>query len=153
MRPARRAAATVLVALLVAGCAGGEHLTLDDLDARELAGWNGPTVADQCGELPRPTSGRWAGCGRGPSTGEINSPEPAGDYVIVLFCEPPGTYRLEATKPADAFEAFEVECSDDDDPAIGPRFSVPEQGIESFHDSFDGEAQNVAMLFRVPDGA
>jgi hypothetical protein len=150
----RRAAA--LAALLVAGtasCTGGDTLTLDDLGAQDLAGWNGPTVADRCSELPRPTSVRSSGCGRGASTGVSNNPQPAGDYVVVLLCEGPGTYRLEATQPADAFDAVEVECSDDDDPAVGPRFTVPEPGIEQMHESFDGEGQNVAMLVRVPDGA
>jgi hypothetical protein len=153
--PGRHASTAVLAALLVAGtagCTGPDTLTLGELGAPELAGWNGPTVADQCGELPRPTAVRSSGCGRGPSVGQANNPQPPGDYVIVLLCEGPGTYRLEATKPADAFDAFEVECSDDDDPAVGPRFTVPEPGIESMYESFDGENQNVAMLLRVPDG-
>jgi hypothetical protein len=147
--------AMALAALLVAGsaaCTAGDRLTFDDLGAPDLAGTNGPNVADQCDQIPRPPGDLGTGCGHGPSTGQYNLPLDPGDYVVVLLCEGPGTYRLEATKPADAFDAFEVECSDDDDPAIGPRFTVPEPGIESMYESFDGENQNVAMLVRVPDG-
>jgi len=143
--------ATALV-LLASACAPDARVTLDDLGAADLAGLNGPTMSDHCDEIPRPDRSRSSSCGPGPMTSEVNVPLTQGDYVVVLYCVPPGTYRVEATRPADAFDAVEVDCSDGDDPAISPRFTVGEAGVESMHESFDGHGNSMIMLFSVPDG-
>ncbi len=138
--------------VLASACAPDDRVTLDDLGAADLAGLNGPTMSEHCDEIPHPDLSRSSTCGRGPTTGEANVPLTPGDYAVVLFCVPPGSYRLEATRPADAFDAIEVDCSDGDDPAISPRFTVPEGGVESMHETFDGEGRSMTMLFSVPDG-
>lgn len=139
------------LACVTTACGPTERVTLDDLGAGSLSGQNGPDVADRCDALPAVPGASSVACGRGSSTGESNSRLTAGDYVVVLLCEAPGTFRLEAARPAEAFDAVEVSCSDDDDPATSPRFTVPDSGVESMHESFDGEGQNVTMIVRVPD--
>ncbi|GIG20909.1 hypothetical protein Cch01nite_16330 [Cellulomonas chitinilytica] len=144
-------ALAALLAAGLSGCTGGDSLTLADLGAQDLAGLNGPTVADTCDKLPEVRGSQGRGCGRGPSTGTVNVPLAPGDYAVVLLCEAPGTYRIEASTPKGAFDPVEVSCSDDDDPAVSARITVPEPGLTQWHDSFDGEGQSVVQLVRVPE--
>ncbi len=90
-------------------------------------------------------------CGPAPDSATTTTDLAPGHYAVLVACESPVTYTLEASEPADAFEPVEVRCSGGTDPEVSRRFTVPDSGVSTTTSESTGDGWYFTALLRVSE--